>query len=96
MTSSNANDKSSANLNEDRPDSRPPPSPCRSEEGTSESLSPADIFIDSNAQAADKLVALESLEPELLDDMEISRVLLALEVNRISLTLIQISLFRNA
>ncbi|CBY36992.1 unnamed protein product, partial [Oikopleura dioica] len=79
LTSSNANDKSSASLNLDRPDSRPPPSPCRSEEGTSESLSPADIFIDGNSKAADKLVALESLEPELLDEMEISRVLLALE-----------------
>lgn len=80
VSSSNGNDKSSANLNLERPDSRPPPSPCRSEEGTSESLAPADIFIDGNSKAADKLVALESLEPELLDEMEISRVLLALEV----------------
>ena len=61
-------------------ETRPPPSPCGSDQnGIDLANSPPHIvFIEPNP-ASERLVALESIEPELLDESQLGRVLLALE-----------------
>lgn len=62
-------------------EARPPPSPCQSDpEIDSDNISPDIIFIDMAKSAPERLVALESIEPELLDESQIGRILLAMEV----------------
>jgi hypothetical protein len=65
----------------EEPEVRPPPSP---EEPSGQSnldcqSDPILIFADQTAAASDRLAALESIEPELLDETEIGRVLLGLQ-----------------
>ena len=60
-------------------DARPPPSPEELETLSDVGGNPVSIFVDETKPQSERLIAIESLEPELLDETEIGRLLLGLQ-----------------